>query len=169
MLLDQSMAGRQSLSFGLVVDSGLVAAGMKSSGPTDVAMSEAVAGEHSVVLCVAGLRVRRGHPSQFTGRCRHRLPCGPDSTRRHSRRSRRGNAGCPDPVSHTGRGGGRAGSGIVVSAVEPMAAAIVYSVDEVRAVAPGIAGAPAHGRCRFRRSSPKARPPFGFSTHRVSH
>ena len=42
--LDQSMAGRQSLSFGLVVDSGLVAAGMKRSGPMDVAMSEAVAG-----------------------------------------------------------------------------------------------------------------------------
>ncbi len=83
VVLDQSMAGRQSLSFGLVVDSGLVVAGMKRSGPTDVATSEAVAPQYPVVLSVAGLRLRRGDPSPFAGRRRHRLPCGPNPTRRH--------------------------------------------------------------------------------------
>jgi len=141
VLLDQSMAGRQSLSFGLVVDSGLVAAGMKSSGPTDVAMSEAVAGSTQWFFALPDFG--------FDGDIHLRSLADVDTAFRVDRIQ-------PDGIVEGVAEGtlvaqtlvvlpveevAGPGSGIVVSAVEPVAAAIVYSIDEVRAVAPGIAEA----------------------------
>ena len=141
VLLDQSMAGRQSLSFGLVVDSGLVAAGMKRSGPTDVAMSEAVAGSTQWFFALPDFG--------FDGDIHLRSLADVDTAFRVDRIQPDGLVeGVAEgtlvaqtlvvlPVEEVAG----PGSGIVVSAVEPVAAAIVYSVDEVRAVAPGIAEA----------------------------
>jgi hypothetical protein len=138
--LDQMMAGRQSLSFGLVIDSGLVAAGMKRTGPTDVATSEAVAGSTEWFFALPDFG--------FDGDIHLRSLADVDTAFRVDRIQ-------PDGIVEGVAEGtlvaqtlsvipveevAGPGSGIVVSAVEPVAAAIVYSIDEVRAVAPGIAG-----------------------------
>ena len=141
VVLDQSMAGRQSLSFGLVVDSGLVTAGMKRSGPTDVAASEAVAGGTQWFFALPDFG--------FDGEIHLRSLADVDTAFRVDRIQ-------PDGIVEGVSEGNLLaqtllvipveevagpGSGIVVSAVEPVAAAIVYSVEGVRAVASGIAEA----------------------------
>lgn len=139
VVLDQSMAGRQSLSFGLVVDSGLVVAGMKRSGPTDVATSEAVAPSTQWFFPLPDFG--------FDGEIHLRSLADVDIAFRVDRIQ-------PDGIVEGVAEGNLVaqtlsvlpveevagpGSGIVVSAVDPVAAAIEYSVDDVRAVAPGIA------------------------------
>jgi hypothetical protein len=107
LVLDQSMAGRQSLSFGVVADSGLVVAGMKRSGSSDVAISEAVAGSTQWLFALPDF----GFDGVLAAQALDVIPVE--------------NVAGP-------------GSGLIVSAVEPVAAAIVYTFEEVRAVATGV-------------------------------
>ncbi|HKY48928.1 MAG TPA: DUF5719 family protein [Acidimicrobiia bacterium] len=138
LVLDQSMAGRQSLSFGVVADAGLVVAGMKRSGPSDVATSEAVAASTQWFFALPDFG--------FDGSIHLRSLSEVDTAYRIDRIQ-------PDGVVE-GVGEGTLvaqslevipvenvagpGSGVIVSAVEPVAAAIVYTFEGVRAVTPGI-------------------------------
>ena len=138
VVLDQSMAGRQSLSFAVVADSGLVVAGMKRSGPTDVATSEAVAASTQWYFALPDFG--------FDGAIHLRSLSDVDTAYRIDRIQ-------PDGVVEGVAEGvlvaqtlevipvenvAGPGSGLIVSAVEPVAAAIVYSFEDVRAVSPGI-------------------------------
>lgn len=139
VVLDQSMTGRQSLSFAVVTDSGLVVAGMRRSGPTDVAMSEAVAASTQWFFALPDVG--------FDGEIHLRSLTDVDTAFRVDRIQPDGlvegvaegvvvaQALSVVPVEEVAG----PGSGIVVSAAEPVAAAIIYAVDDVRAVAPGIA------------------------------
>lgn len=138
LVLDQSMAGRQSLSFGVVADSGLVVAGMKRSGSSDVAVSEAVAGSTQWLFALPDFG--------FDGVIHLRSLADVDTAYRVDRIQSDG------VVEGVGEGVLAAqaldvipvenvagpGSGLIVSAVEPVAAAIVYTFEEVRAVATGV-------------------------------
>jgi uncharacterized protein DUF5719 len=138
IVLDQSMAGRQSLSFAVLADSGLVAAGMHRSGPLDVAAAEATEGSikwffalpdfgfdgaihlRSLADVDTAFRVDRIQPDGLVeGVFEGVLPAQSLSV---------------IPVEEVAG----PGSGIVVSSAEPVAAALVYAIDDVRAVAPGI-------------------------------
>jgi hypothetical protein len=138
VVLDQTMTGRQSLSFGVVADSGLVVAGMKRTGPTDVATSEAVVASTQWFFALPDVG--------FDGVIHLRSLADVDTAFRIDRIQ-------PDGVVEGVSEGVIAaqalsvipveevagpGSGIIVSAVEPLAAAIVYEFEEVRAVSPGI-------------------------------
>jgi hypothetical protein len=132
------MAGRQSLSFGVVADSGLVVAGMKRSGSSDVAISEAVAGSTQWLFALPDFG--------FDGVIHLRSLADVDTAYRVDRIQSDG------VVEGVGEGVLAAqaldvipvenvagpGSGLIVSAVEPVAAAIVYTFEEVRAVATGV-------------------------------
>ena len=138
LVLDQSMAGRQSLSFAVFADSGLVVAGMKRSGPSDVATSEAVAASTQWFFALPDFG--------FDGAIHLRSLAEVDTAYRIDRIQ-------PDGVVEGVAEGvlvaqtlevipvenvAGPGSGLIVSAVEPVAAAIVYTFEGVRAVAPGI-------------------------------
>ena len=138
VVLDQSMAGRQSLSFAVVTDSGLVVAGMKRSGPTDVATSEAVAASTQWFFALPDFG--------FDGAIHLRSVADVDTAYRIDRIQ-------PDGVVEAVAEGVLAaqalsvipveevagpGSGLIVSAVEPLVAAIVYNFEDVRAVSPGV-------------------------------
>jgi len=138
VVLDQSMAGRQSLSFAVVADSGLVVAGMKRSGPTDVATSEAVATSTQWFFALPDFG--------FDGAIHLRSLSDVDTAYRIDRIQ-------PDGVVEGVAEGvlvaqalevipvedvAGPGSGLIVSTVEPVAAAIVYAFEDVRAVSPGI-------------------------------
>ena len=140
IVLDQSMTGRQSLSFAVAVDSGLVVAGMKRSGPTDVATSEAVAGGTQWFFPLPDFG--------FDGEIHVRSLADVETAFRIDRIQ-------PDGIVEGVMEGSLApqtlsvvpveeiagpGSGIVVSTAEPVAAAIVFAVDDVRAVSPGLTG-----------------------------
>lgn len=137
VVLDQSMAGRQSLSFAVVADSGLVVAGMKRSGPGDVATSEAIAPSTQWFFALPDFG--------FDGAIHLRSLVDVDTAYRIDRIQ-------PDGVVEGVSEGVLAaqalavipveevagpGSGLIVSAVEPLAAAIVYTFEDVRAVSPG--------------------------------
>jgi hypothetical protein len=131
------MTGRQSLSFLIQADTGRVAAGMRRSGPTDVATSESIAastewffplpdfgldGEihlRSVADVSTAYRVDRFQPDGLVEAVAEGIL------------EPQGLAVIP-VIDVAGPG-----SGLVVAAVEPVAAAIVFAVDDVRAVAPG--------------------------------
>ena len=138
--LDRSMAGRQSLSFAVVADSGLVAVGMHRSGPIDVAAAEATEGSikwffalpdfgfdgeihlRSLADVDTPFRVDRIQPDGLVeGVIEDVLPAQSLSV---------------IPVEEVAG----PGSGIVVSSAEPVAAVIVYAIDDIRAVAPGVGG-----------------------------
>ena len=138
VVLDQSMAGRRSLSFAVVADAGLVAVGMNRTGPTDVAAAEAVAGGTQWFFALPDFG--------FDGAIHLRSLADVDTAFRVDRIQ-------PDGLVEGVLEGVLAsqslsvipveevagpGSGIVVSAVEPLAAAIVYAIDDVRAIAPGV-------------------------------
>ena len=138
VVLDQTMTGRQSLSFGVVADSGLVVAGMKRSGPSDVATSEAVVASTQWFFALPDVG--------FDGVIHLRSLADVDTAFRVDRIE-------PDGVVEGVSEGVIAaqalsvipveevagpGSGIIVSAAEPLAAAIVYEFEDVRAVSPGI-------------------------------
>jgi len=137
VVLDQSMAGRQALSFAIVADSGLVVAGMKRTGPSDVATSEAVAANTQWFFALPDFG--------FDGAIHLRSLADVDTAYRIDRIQ-------PDGVIEGVLEGVIAaqslavvpveevagpGSGLIVSAVEPVAAAIVYNFEDVRAVSPG--------------------------------
>jgi hypothetical protein len=137
--LGQSMAGRQSVSFAIVADSGLVVAGMKRSGPSDVATSEAVVPSTQWFFALPDFG--------FDGEIHLRSMADVDTAYRVDRIQ-------PDGVVEGVAEGvivaqtmsvlpvetvAGPGSGLIVSAVEPLSAAMVYSFEEVRAVAPGLA------------------------------
>lgn len=139
VVLDQIMAGRQSMSFSVVADSGLVVAGMKRTGPTDVATSEAVAASTQWFFALPDFG--------FDGEIHVRSLADVDAAFRVDRIQPDGLVeGVAEgvlvpqglsviPVEDVAG----PGSGVVVSTSEPVAAAIVYAVDDVRAVAPGVA------------------------------
>jgi hypothetical protein len=137
VVLDQSMAGRQALSFAIVADSGLVIGGMKRTGPSDVATSEAVAANTQWFFALPDFG--------FDGAIHLRSLADVDTAYRIDRIQ-------PDGVVEGVLEGVIAaqslavvpveevagpGSGLIVSAVEPVAAAIVYNFEDVRAVSPG--------------------------------
>ena len=133
------MAGRQTLSFAVVADSGLVTAGMNRTGPGDVASVEAVSGGTEWFFPLPDFG--------FDGEIHIRSLVDVDATYRVDRIQPDGVVegvmeGVLDaqtlaviPVEEVAG----PGSGIVISAAESVAAAVVYAIDDVRAVAPGLA------------------------------
>ena len=138
VVLDRAMAGRQNLSIAVVADSGLLTAGMNRTGPGDVASLEAVSG---------GTRWFFPLPDfGFDGEIHIRSLVDVEGPYRIDRIQ-------PDGIVEGVLEGVLAaqslavipvegvagpGSGIVISAAESVAAAVVYAVDDVRAVAPGL-------------------------------
>lgn len=138
VVLDQSMAGRQSLSFAVVADSGLVVAGMKRSGPTDVATSEAVTASTQWFFALPDFG--------FDGAIHLRSLADVDTAYRIDRIQPNGVVEGVSQGVLVAQGLAVVpvedlagpGSGLIVSAVEPLAAAIVYNFEDVRAVSPGV-------------------------------
>ncbi|HSL27038.1 MAG TPA: DUF5719 family protein [Acidimicrobiia bacterium] len=137
LVLDQLLAGRESLSFSIVTERGLIAAGMRRTAPNDLAVAEAVPARTQWFL---------GLPDfGFTGEAHIRSLAAVDTAYRVDAVSPEGLVegvaeGVVGPQGQVVLAVDQlteAGTGLVIASAEPIVVTLVHSSEDAIAVTPG--------------------------------